>query len=221
MTEADWLACTAPEPMLEFLYSRERNERKLRLFVCVCCRRIWHLLHNRSQDFLEVSERYLDGLIDRRELVRASRLHSEFIHDLIPHTSTHIAATIVGGIAETGGAWALAWNAVSEARQVLLLHSSGFDNSVECRAQAALLREIIGNPFSSSIINRAILRWQDAIVPKLAGGLYDELDFDRLPILADALEEAGCTNTDILNHCRQPGEHVRGCWVIDLVLGKE
>jgi hypothetical protein len=55
----------------------------------------------------------------------------------------------------------------------------------------------------------------------LAEAIYDERAFDRLPILADALEEAGCTNADILNHCRQPGEHVRGCWVVDLILGKE
>ena len=56
---------------------------------------------------------------------------------------------------------------------------------------------------------------------KFAQAIYDDRDFDRLPILADALEEAGCTNADILAHCRQPGEHVRGCWVVDLLLGKE
>jgi hypothetical protein len=64
------------------------------------------------------------------------------------------------------------------------------------------------------------LSWNDGIVPKLAQAIYDDRVFDRLPILADALEEAGCTNADILNHCRQPGEHVRGCWVVDLLLGK-
>ncbi len=55
---------------------------------------------------------------------------------------------------------------------------------------------------------------------KLAQAIYDERDFDRMPILADALEEAGCTNIDILTHCRQPGEHVRGCWVVDAIFGK-
>jgi hypothetical protein len=64
------------------------------------------------------------------------------------------------------------------------------------------------------------LSWNDGIVPKLAQAIYDDRVFDRLPILADALEEAGCTNADILNHCRRPGEHVRGCWVVDLLLGK-
>jgi hypothetical protein len=66
----------------------------------------------------------------------------------------------------------------------------------------------------------AILKWSDGTIPRLAQAIYDELAFDRLPILADALEEAGCTNADILAHCRQPGEHVRGCWAVDLILGK-
>jgi len=59
------------------------------------------------------------------------------------------------------------------------------------------------------------------MVVKLAESIYDERAFDRMPILADALEEAGCANADILAHCRQPGEHVRGCWAVDLILGKE
>jgi hypothetical protein len=63
--------------------------------------------------------------------------------------------------------------------------------------------------------------WLTSTVKQLAQSIYDEKAFERLPILADALEDAGCTSEDILNHCRQPGEHVRGCWVVDLVLGKE
>lgn len=63
-------------------------------------------------------------------------------------------------------------------------------------------------------------RWRSETVLALAAGIYAEGAFDRLPILADALEEAGCDNTDILAHCRGPGPHVRGCWVVDLILGK-
>jgi hypothetical protein len=63
--------------------------------------------------------------------------------------------------------------------------------------------------------------WLTLTVRQLAQAIYDDRAFDRLPILADALEDAGCDNADILNHCRQPGEHVRGCWVVDLLLGKE
>jgi ferredoxin len=60
--------------------------------------------------------------------------------------------------------------------------------------------------------------WNDSTVVKLATAIYDELRFQDMPILADALEESGCDNPDILNHCRQPGEHVKGCWVVDLIL---
>jgi hypothetical protein len=84
--------------------------------------------------------------------------------------------------------------------------------------QVGLLRDIFGNPFRPVAVDPA---WRTATVVSLAQAIYDERAFDRLPILADALEDGGCTNADVLDHCRQPGEHVRGCWVVDLVLGKE
>jgi hypothetical protein len=84
--------------------------------------------------------------------------------------------------------------------------------------QTAMLRHIFGNPFRPVTINPA---WRTSNVTGLAQSIYDKGAFDCLPILADALEDAGCDNQDVLNHCRQPGEHVRGCWVVDLVLGKE
>jgi hypothetical protein len=88
--------------------------------------------------------------------------------------------------------------------------------------QIALVRCVFGNPFKSlPTIEAGWLSWNDATVPKLAQVLYDDRRFEDLPILADALEEAGCRDADILNHCRGPGPHVRGCWVVDLLLGKE
>jgi hypothetical protein len=63
--------------------------------------------------------------------------------------------------------------------------------------------------------------WNNGTVVKLAQAIYDDRAFDRLPILADALEDAGCNNAEILEHCRGPGPHVRGCWVIDLLLSKQ
>src|SRR5262249_51866038 len=88
----------------------------------------------------------------------------------------------------------------------------------EGKAQAALIRDIFGNPFLPVTLNPPC---RTSIVTALAQSIYDDRAFDRLPILADALEDAGCDNADTLNHCRQPGEHVRGCWVVDLVLGRE
>jgi hypothetical protein len=88
-------------------------------------------------------------------------------------------------------------------------------------AQAALLRDLFGNPFGRPpVVAPAWLIWDGGVVYRLAQGIYAERAFDRLPVLGDALEEAGCTDEDILNHCRQAREHVRGCWLVDL-LGKE
>ncbi|MCI0703556.1 MAG: hypothetical protein L0241_20945 [Planctomycetia bacterium] len=84
--------------------------------------------------------------------------------------------------------------------------------------QTEPLRDIFGNPFRSIAFNPA---WRSSDVMLLARGIYDEKAFDRMPILADALQDAGCDNEDILNHCRDTNQvHVRGCWVVDLVLGK-
>ena len=99
----------------------------------------------------------------------------------------------------------------------------------ECRLdEANLLRDIFGNSFRPVAVDAG---WLTPTVQSIAyaidesatdqSAIYRESVFDRLPILADALEEAGCTNAVVLLHCRQPGEHVRGCWVVDLVLGKE
>ena len=88
----------------------------------------------------------------------------------------------------------------------------------EARTQVGLLRCIFGNPFRPVAVDPA---WRTTTVVQLAQGVYNDRAFDWLAILADALEEAGCTNADILGHLRGPGPHVRGCWVVDLVLGKE
>ena len=92
--------------------------------------------------------------------------------------------------------------------------------SSEREAQAALVRDIFGNPFRPTTVPPTLLAWNDGTVPKIAQGIYEERAFDRLPILHDALLDAGCDDEDILAHCRSDGPHVRGCWVIDLILGK-
>jgi hypothetical protein len=91
--------------------------------------------------------------------------------------------------------------------------------AVERRLQCGFLRDIF-NPFRPATILPVWVTWNRRAIPRLAQGIYEERAFDRLPVLADALEEAGCTVPEILAHCRQPGEHVRGCWVMDLILGK-
>jgi len=89
------------------------------------------------------------------------------------------------------------------------------------RNQSFLLRDIFGNPFRPlSPVSSVWPTWNDGAVRKMAQVIYDDRAFDRLPLMADALEDAGCTDAAILAHCRGGGEHVRGCWVVDLLLGK-
>ncbi len=88
---------------------------------------------------------------------------------------------------------------------------AGFDVAMD------LVRDIFGNPFRPITINPS---WLIPTVVALATDIYEQKAFDRMPILADALQDAKCDNEDILNHCRQPGEHCRGCWALDLLLGK-
>jgi hypothetical protein len=92
---------------------------------------------------------------------------------------------------------------------------------MESAKQSDLIRNIFGNPFRPVTIAPAILHWNDSTVIKLAQAIYDASAFERMAILGDALEEAGCTAADVLNHCRQPGPHTKGCWVVDLLLGKK
>jgi hypothetical protein len=94
----------------------------------------------------------------------------------------------------------------------------GITRRVEEQAQTGVLRDIFGNPFRPVTLDPA---WLTPKVKTIAQAIYNNRAFERMPELADALAEAGCSNQDILSHCRGPGPHVRGCWVVDLVLGKE
>jgi hypothetical protein len=84
----------------------------------------------------------------------------------------------------------------------------------------AVVRDVFGNPFRPARVDPAWLAWEGGTVRKLAEGVYQDQGFDRLPVLADALEEAGCADEQVLAHCRAGGPHARGCWLLDLLLGK-
>ena len=112
----------------------------------------------------------------------------------------------------------------ARAGQVYLVnkYASCFDFMAACdkeeKAQCVLARDIFANPFRPLTFQPS---WRSATAVSLAQAIYDERAFDRLPILADALEDAGCDNADLLDHLRSPGPHVRGCWALDLILGKK
>jgi hypothetical protein len=217
MTEAEWLACTDPQKMLDFLAGNEKSVRKRRLFVVACCKRVSHLLTDKGNRAVLVAEQFADNLISPQEM------HGAWTAVGFPPVPTRRyaasaarAASCSPGYDGTAHGAASAVNAAaSEADE-----NAHELTTTEQTAQAALLRDIFGNVFRSMTINPHWLTWNDGTVPRLAQAIYDERRFQDLPILADAFEEAGCDNADILGHCRGPGPHVRGCWVVDLVLGK-
>ncbi len=84
--------------------------------------------------------------------------------------------------------------------------------------QCRVLQDLFGNPFRARWLDEAWLAYEEGLVRRLARVIHEERDFERLPILADALEEAGCADAVLLGHCREPGEHFPGCWVVDLCL---
>lgn len=232
MTEAEWLACADPTPMLDYLEGKA-NERKLRLFAVACCRRFWNILFDaRSRKALLLAEAYADGLVSKSDLGTGEREACEAasVTGLPDMDNRQIAVSLAAWEAVNLVEMDLSHDWVtSRSRMAESVHSqyeipSNHDTDAMRRVkrrefftQSFLLRDIFGNPFRPVAIDPS---WLTSDVLALANGIYEERAFDRMPILADALQDAGCNNDDILNHCRQPGEHVRGCWVVDLLLGK-
>ena len=215
MTEAEWLECADPQRMLEFLRGKA-SDRKLRLLAVACCRRIQRLLSDeRSRSALVAAEWFADGLF-------AS-------HDLLPYY--HAASQAAALLASDTPGFAAARAAADAVRTYRPHHEVGFCRAAEAcsgaaatampkdrPAQCLLLRDIFGNPFRPVAFSP---EWRTSTAVGIARGMYESRDFSAMPILADALQDAGCDSEDILSHCRGPGPHVRGCWVVDLVLGKE
>jgi hypothetical protein len=206
MTEAEWLACKDLKAMLEF-FGQDRQDRKSRLFLCACARLHWGLLGAAGRRVVETAERYADGEADANERLRATVSVARFkSSDPAAYRAARLAWAAGRGNAARGLHW--------------LFHDRPGQGLCD------LLREVVGNPFRPVHLEPRWLVWNDCCVPRLARAIYGERELPRgtlsgapLAVLADALEEAGCTNADVLDHCRQPGEHVRGCWVVDLILG--
>jgi hypothetical protein len=220
MTEEEWLQCDDPYDMVNELASRA-TERKLRLFGIVCCRQNEDVFPSdqRFADAINLGEQYVEEVIS--EEVRQAAFSAvyeaqeEFAFDelddflLMPahliHTSfTNADAQNFACLTNTYSRWG---------------EPDWPGKQFELRTELAdHFRDIFGNPFRPVAVDPA---WLTSTAVGLAQAIYDDRAFDRLPILADALQDAGCENADILEHCRGEGPHVRGCWVVDLLLGKE
>jgi hypothetical protein len=189
---------------------------------------LWPLLVDEwSQYALLVAERFVEGKASESELqavrcsarsvpnIRGAYWASEALSSLI---------TFLGGTARARRPrvrhtvdGVFAQNAARAARE-----AAGQDNWIEARRQQVeLLCDMLGHLLRTLTIDPAWLRWNGGVVPKMAQTIYDRHHYTDLPIMADALEDAGCTDADILIHCRSETIHQRGCWVIDLILGKE
>jgi hypothetical protein len=240
--EAAWLASTELRAMLNFLLGKSR-ERKFRLFACACCRRVDHLLSDEgSRRALELVEQFHDGLITKKTYDSGERMAFDAYNGLVREVAA--AESISGGMNADGvrllarmfaaqavvgcyrrNYWDVARGCCGALRghgtaDVEVGESQGVGEGIEGAEQAvqvALLRDIFGNPFRPITLNSS---WLTSTVLALVEGIYSEKAFDRMPILADALQDAGCDNEDVLDHCRQREEHVRGCFVVDLLLGK-
>jgi len=228
MTEPQWLRCPDPRPMLLFLKGIA-TRRKLRLFACAMCRRSLHLLvgldgpallrqaedatdegGNATTIRLPIEERReyaaqhsinARGREAQRGEVEASHLLLRCRDPVHPRSQTE---------------WEAAWHNSMFARNPFGWNNPNAEEGGPAE-QLAAIRDIFGNPFRSVVFDPACLT--DTVID-LAQGLYADRAFDHLPILANALEEAGCDDADILAHCRRSGPHYQGCWVVDSLVGK-
>ena len=232
MTEQEWwLVCSHPGLMLSRLPKKTSN-RKLRLFACACCRGIWQLLTDeRSREAVEAAERFADGLIRKKELkvalAAASRMPNGPMseEETAAYAVARLAVPYAGGAAESVLEVVVHVGLTPKERQQSEKYRDLDLRYMEpeparalyqaiwgrrCRECSDLLREVIGNPFRPLTLDPA---WSTPAVVQLARSLYEEQRFEDMPVLADALEEAGCQDAAVLGHCRGPGPHVRGCWV--------
>lgn len=221
MTESAWQACNDIEALLGlFEQGAPASHRKMQLFGLACCRRVWHLL-SRSASKEVVIE--LERLVD---LPSVAEEHDRLIAlaDLAavpaPASDPENAALWQAAEAVLSAAQGVAGSAAFNARYAVALHvgKEWGEDPNEGIAQCRLLRDICGSSFRPVAVDSL---WQTETVLALARTMYESREFSAMPILADALQDAGCDNADILDHCRGPGPHVRGCWVVDLILGKE
>jgi hypothetical protein len=232
LNEAEWLACAGtPGRMVRFLRRRHplkdnpAYRRKLRLFACAVCRHLRQLLKGKvaakqltqSEQAVAVAERFADGLAGKGQLRRLRESLGGTTQGDDFRKPGHDLRHATLGVA-TGGSWQAAlmtldggyWTACAGLEPV----------PDYLRARCVEVRDIFGNPFRPATLDASWRRGPGNAAVKLAQGIYEQRAFDRLPVLADALEEAGCPSGDLTAHCRAPTPHLPGCWAVDLLLGK-
>ena len=216
MTEDEWLKATRFEQLYSAaLRASNWSFRKQTLFSVACCLRVLAVYPDeRATELLLDFERHTltppflpDYEHPLGDYVRAAVYGEESIsHEQLTYA---LGQTVRGYILEVAEmcAWAMTSPDAFPITE---------PNPDEQRSQALLIRDIVGNPFRPVPFNPA---WRTDTAVAVARQMYDSREFSAMPILADALQDAGCEDEQVLNHCREPGPHVRGCWVCDAVLG--
>jgi hypothetical protein len=209
MTEEEWLACDTWD---QLRLVQGESDRKLRLFAVALCR----LLPSFGTDITSVetlatAEEFCDGRKGAGELTTRHNAADAELNQMIrdnndPHGRFHavnaaLQASYSSGLRAARGAGTLA----------------DIGDGVPPQTRQLILLDIFGNPFRPVTVDPS---WLTSTVTTLARQMYESRDFSPMPILADALQDVGCDHADILAHCRSDGPHVRGCWVVDQLLGK-
>jgi hypothetical protein len=204
VTEAAWLTCTDPQ---QFPYEllRAFSDRKMRLIAVGCCRLIWDRLCDAGRKAAEVAEAYAEGRAGKDECDHAQGA----VRVLLPSGNR---CSPYGAVA-----WTLERGYVACQAAHMAAYNIRESTPIPLATLADLFRCVTGNPFNRFVLDP---QSRSSAVLSLAESIYADRAFDRLPILADALQDAGCDDEQLLAHCRSGGPHVRGCWAVDLVLGK-
>ena len=247
MTEAEWLVGEGPRAMVWGLRGltnlrNKRNGRKLRLFAVACCHRVRHLLEQPGAvRAVGLAERYADGQASEADMLAASKLVSRM------HAGVWDAYQAAGKASSKHPTYTFRdayWDGPDYLAACAVWRSTLWERikadpdpprherpnaaalaakAAERASQADLLRCVFGNPFRPVTLSPACRSPQ---VEALAQAAYEQrelpsghLEPGRLAVLADALEDAGCSDSSLLDHLRGPGPHVRGCWALDLLLG--
>jgi hypothetical protein len=236
MSEEDWLDQSDPVALMTWLDRQMKTtQRKLQLFVCAACRQIQREIRPAVHRLIDAAER----AAEQPFRPRGPTMHSSSYHDALlslwRETLTELEAEV-----RTLTSWVM--HGVSRGRDAAIAVRA-LCPPASLESQAAIVRELFGNPLhpvrevgsvlhsrlqywteekkrSSIFFVRDWRFWEGGIVTKLAEGIAKDKAFDRMPYLADALEDAGCDERRILDHCREKGQHLPGCWVLDLVLDR-
>jgi hypothetical protein len=258
VTEAQWVTCDDPDQMLVRL-GPDASPRKLQLFACACCRRLFRLFPNALiRRLVEIGERAADDADRLEELEDADADVACWLESrrgaMTPATHTftlaaprtqsessalHVAHSLIHGrrrdrlgyARETSRRVALCVHAAANHRGAIRSAAvaeviataratwrvAALARLVERRAQAANLRDIFGNPPQQMPQSY----WLTPHIKSLAEAIYGDNAFERVANIAEALEKAGCTDAELLGHLRGPGPHIRGCWAVDLLTGRE